>query len=160
MLCNHDVNERLTDLDVIEEKLKVISGVSTAKRRNIGDRKINIERKSNSEGKRNINRKVGWVKWYDQNRNFGFLVCKDTLKEYHISKTNLEKTNIAYLVENMRVTFEIVNGEQGDYATNVMVMQEPRRSASPSMPRENPKPKQNDEKDEGLLKKLKKLFFS
>ncbi|MDU1412389.1 MAG: cold shock domain-containing protein [Clostridium sp.] len=160
MLCNHDVNERLTDLDVIEEKLKVISGVSTAKRRNIGDRKINIERKSNSEGKRNINRKVGWVKWYDQNRNFGFLVCKDTLKEYHISKTNLEKTNIAYLVENMRVTFEIVNGEQGDYATNVMVMQEPRRSYSPSMPRENPKPKQNDEKDEGLLKKLKKLFFS
>lgn len=164
-LCEHNPQSRLSDLDEIEERLRVLAG-ETGHRRN-----------DNVEKNKSVERRCGWVKWYDDDKKYGFLVCKDTLKEYHISKTNLEKTNVATLSDNMRVAFDVVTGAHGDYATNVKPIVPPERQrvtppkrptpppprrTPPPPPRKTPTPPpRNDSgKSGGILDRLKKLFFS
>ena len=63
----------------------------------------------------------GSVKWFNADKGFGFISiegAKDIFVHYSSIQTNGFKT----LVEGARVSFDIVNGQQGQQAKNVMVI--------------------------------------
>lgn len=64
---------------------------------------------------------TGTVKWFNADKGFGFISiegAKDIFVHYSSIQTNGFKT----LVEGARVSFDIVNGQQGQQAKNVMVI--------------------------------------
>ena len=64
---------------------------------------------------------TGTVKWFNADKGFGFITiegAKDIFVHYSSIQTNGFKT----LVEGARVSFDIVNGQQGQQAKNVMVI--------------------------------------
>jgi cold shock protein len=57
----------------------------------------------------------GKVKFFNNEKRFGFITCED--KDYFVHQSNVE--NDAALSENDEVTFEIEQGERGPKAVNV-----------------------------------------
>lgn len=134
-LCHHDPSKRLTDFNEIETRLGIIAV-------NIGAIRHNTVKKQH----RKLPSKTGWVKYYDSDKNFGFLVDAASLKEYHVSKTTLDKSGISFLSENMRVKFDIVEGDGKPYAVNVERMPQQTNTTRQSEPkREYTPPPRGDE---------------
>ena len=64
---------------------------------------------------------TGTVKWFNADKGFGFITiegAKDIFVHYSSIQTNGFKT----LVEGARVNFDIVNGQQGQQAKNVVIL--------------------------------------
>ena len=64
---------------------------------------------------------TGTVKWFNADKGFGFITiegAKDIFVHYSSIQTNGFKT----LVEGARVNFDIVNGQQGQQAKNVIIL--------------------------------------
>ena len=63
----------------------------------------------------------GRVKWYDNNKGYGFVTPDDNSQDVHISRINL--TDIYSLSEGDTVEFSIKHGEKGRWASNVTTVQ-------------------------------------
>lgn len=66
----------------------------------------------------------GTVKWFDQNRGFGFIEQASGPDIFiHFSEINTtQATGFKTLLEGDRVTFEIKQGKKGPNATNVSLI--------------------------------------
>lgn len=132
-LCKHNVDERLTDFDEIEERLMDIAGdIKTIMERKAQERK---EREENYRRRQEISRKreearkarqdrtkIGTVKWYDDSRGYGRLECNDLNYEIYVSRNVLQKYNIGCLQEGMALKFEVIESERGPYAENISIL--------------------------------------
>ena len=60
----------------------------------------------------------GSVKFYSEDKGFGFLIEEQTKKEYFMHVTNmLDEVN-----ENDEVTFDLIDGKKGPCAANVQLV--------------------------------------
>lgn len=62
----------------------------------------------------------GKVKWYDQEKNYGFIQA-DTGEEYFVHKSDVE---VGPLDKGQRVQFEVGEGNKGPVAKNVSALDE------------------------------------
>lgn len=67
----------------------------------------------------------GRIKWYDNNKGYGFVTPSDKSQDVHISRTNL--TNTFSLSEGDIVEFSIKYGEKGRWASNITIVGNDRR---------------------------------
>jgi CspA family cold shock protein len=64
----------------------------------------------------------GKVKWFDDSRGFGFIVLEDGQKDCFVHHSAIEGTGFKTLTEGETVEFEIVEGQKGPAAQNVVRM--------------------------------------
>lgn len=62
---------------------------------------------------------TGIVKWYDQEKGFGFISCNEGNDVYVHHSQIKEKGNSKDLHEGENVTFDITEGAKGPMAVNV-----------------------------------------
>lgn len=62
----------------------------------------------------------GTVKWYDDTKNFGFILAEDD-KDVFVHLSGLQDPSRG-LEENQNVEFEIGEGKKGPMAVNVVVV--------------------------------------
>jgi len=58
----------------------------------------------------------GTVKWFNKNKNFGFITPSDGSKDVFVHSSEVKGGDIT---ENDKVTFEIKQGDKGPQAANV-----------------------------------------
>jgi len=63
----------------------------------------------------------GTVKFFNNMKGFGFIAAEDG-KEYFVHQTGLNEG--VNLDENMKVTFDVEDGDRGPKATNVSLAEE------------------------------------
>lgn len=61
----------------------------------------------------------GTVKWFNGDKGFGFITCEDG-KDVFVHFSQIQKDGYKTLEEGEEVTFEIVDGEKGPQAANVV----------------------------------------
>ena len=62
----------------------------------------------------------GTVKWFNEEKGFGFLTPADGGKDCFVHYSAIQGSGFKKLVEGERVEFEIVEGEKGPAAENVV----------------------------------------
>ncbi len=67
----------------------------------------------------------GTVKWFNQRKGYGFISTKDG-KDIFVHYSNISGEGFKSLAEGDPVTFEIVNGEKGPRAENVVSKSAPK----------------------------------
>ncbi|MGF6907392.1 cold-shock protein [Fusobacterium sp. PH5-44] len=60
----------------------------------------------------------GKVKWFDQDKGFGFIVGEDG-KEVFAHYSEIQTNGFKNLNENDEVSFDLVSGEKGPQAKNI-----------------------------------------
>jgi CspA family cold shock protein len=60
----------------------------------------------------------GTVRWYNQDRGFGFIIPDDGGKDIYVQSTNIE-TPDKNIADNQRVEYEATLGRKGPEATHV-----------------------------------------
>lgn len=63
----------------------------------------------------------GTVKWFNDDKGFGFLTPEDGGKDVFVHFRSIESDGFKSLSEGQRVTFKIEQGQKGPQATNVIV---------------------------------------
>ena len=63
----------------------------------------------------------GTVKWFDNKKGFGFLICEDG-KEVFVHFSGIVKEGFKSLGEGQQVQFEIETVDRGEQAINVTVV--------------------------------------
>ena len=63
----------------------------------------------------------GTVKWFNPDKGFGFITT-DNAKEIFVHYSAIQGNGFKTLDEGMKVTFEVVNGNQGMQAKNVNIL--------------------------------------
>ena len=63
----------------------------------------------------------GTVKWFDNKKGFGFLICEDG-KEVFVHFSGIVKEGFKSLSEGQQVQFEIETVDRGEQAINVIVV--------------------------------------
>jgi len=61
----------------------------------------------------------GVVKWFNDTKGFGFLICDGYPIDVFVHKQQLDKSNIANLQEGDKVTCVVNQGVKGHYATTL-----------------------------------------
>lgn len=64
-------------------------------------------------------RTSGTVKWFSQEKGFGFITPNDGSKDCFVHHSAIEGTGFKNLNEGDQVEFEIVQGSKGPAASNV-----------------------------------------
>lgn len=64
----------------------------------------------------------GTVKWFDEEKGFGFIVGEEDNKDYFIHRSNVNTMNQA-LEQGERVEFEVTEGPKGPMAANVTTVE-------------------------------------
>jgi CspA family cold shock protein len=67
---------------------------------------------------------TGTVKWFNDQKGFGFLTREDGEKDCFVHHTAIQGTGFKSLREGDRVEFDVVQGEKGPAAENVRVVEE------------------------------------
>jgi CspA family cold shock protein len=62
---------------------------------------------------------VGTVKWFNNEKGFGFITPDDGGADVFVHYRSIEGNGYRSLQENQRVEFEITQGEKGPQASNV-----------------------------------------
>jgi CspA family cold shock protein len=67
---------------------------------------------------------TGTVKWFNDQKGFGFLTREDGEKDCFVHHTAIQGTGFKSLREGERVEFDVVQGDKGPAAENVRVVEE------------------------------------
>jgi len=67
-------------------------------------------------------RTKGTVKWFNNEKGFGFITPEDGQKDCFVHHTAIQAEGYKSLNEGDRVEFEIVQGQKGPAAQNVVVV--------------------------------------
>jgi cold shock protein len=62
----------------------------------------------------------GTVKWFSDEKGYGFIAPEDGSKDVFVHHSNIEGTGFKTLAEGATVEFEIREGQKGPEATNVV----------------------------------------
>jgi CspA family cold shock protein len=62
----------------------------------------------------------GTVKWFNENKGFGFIKPEDGSQDVFVHFTAIKEEGFKTLVEGQEVEFDIVQGEKGLQAANVV----------------------------------------
>jgi CspA family cold shock protein len=64
---------------------------------------------------------MGTVKWFSDEKGYGFIVPDDGGRDLFVHHTNIQATGFRTLQEGQRVTYEEAEGRKGPEATQVQV---------------------------------------
>ena len=79
-----------------------------------------------------INLVKGTVKWFNGRKGFGFIISEDGNDVFvHYSALVKERDEYATLNENDKVEFDIVEGQKGPQASNVVVTEKAPQQYNP-----------------------------
>ena len=67
-------------------------------------------------------RTTGTVKWFNDQKGFGFITPEDGSKDCFVHHTAIQGSGFRTLEENQRVAFEIGQGNKGPQATGVTIV--------------------------------------
>lgn len=84
----------------------------------------------------------GKVKWFSNVKGFGFLEKEGGNKDIFVHYSSIQSDGYRTLDEGEDVTFDIVEGDRGPQATNVIRAKKP-----PSAPKESAKPAESVAED-------------
>ncbi len=65
-------------------------------------------------------RTVGTVKWFNDAKGFGFITPEDGTKDCFVHHTAIQMQGFKTLAEGERVEFDVVEGQKGPAAENVV----------------------------------------
>ncbi|MEE2636156.1 MAG: cold-shock protein [Acidobacteriota bacterium] len=63
---------------------------------------------------------TGTVKWFNDSKGFGFLTRDDGEKDVFVHHSAIQGTGFKSLTEGQRVEFDVVEGQKGPAAENVV----------------------------------------
>ena len=61
----------------------------------------------------------GTVKWFNDEKGFGFIAPEDGSQDLFVHHTGIDSTGFRSLVEGQRVQFEVTQGQRGPQASQV-----------------------------------------
>lgn len=64
-------------------------------------------------------RTTGTVKWFDDNKGFGFITMEDGSKDCFVHHSAIQGSGFKSLAEGETVEFDLVDGQKGPAAENV-----------------------------------------
>ncbi len=65
---------------------------------------------------------TGTVKWFNDSKGFGFLTRDDGEKDVFVHHSAIQGQGFRSLAEGQRVEFEVVQGQKGPAAENVVAV--------------------------------------
>ena len=65
---------------------------------------------------------TGTVKWFNDSKGFGFLTCDDGEKDVFVHHSAIQGQGYKSLAEGQRVEFDVVQGQKGPAAENVVAV--------------------------------------
>ncbi|MEQ4923955.1 MULTISPECIES: transcription antiterminator/RNA stability regulator CspE [Proteus] len=68
------------------------------------------------------NTMTGTVKWFNDDKGFGFITPKDGSKDVFVHFSAIQSDSFKSLKEGQEVSFSIENGAKGPAAANVIVL--------------------------------------
>jgi CspA family cold shock protein len=68
-------------------------------------------------------RTTGKVKWFNESKGFGFITRDDGQKDCFVHYSAIQGNGFKTLKEGDKVEFDVVQGQKGPAANNVMVVQ-------------------------------------
>ncbi len=67
---------------------------------------------------------IGSVKWFNDQKGFGFITREDGEKDCFVHYTAIQASGFKSLREGERVEFDVVQGDKGPAAENVRMVEE------------------------------------
>jgi CspA family cold shock protein len=67
-------------------------------------------------------RQVGTVKWFNDAKGFGFITPQDGAKDCFVHYSAIQGSGFRSLVEGDQVEYDLVNGDKGPAAANVVAV--------------------------------------
>ncbi|HEY0037026.1 MAG TPA: cold-shock protein [Longimicrobium sp.] len=67
-------------------------------------------------------RQNGTVKWFNDAKGFGFITPQDGAKDCFVHYSAIQGSGFKTLVEGDQVEYDLVNGEKGPAAANVVAV--------------------------------------
>ncbi len=67
---------------------------------------------------------TGTVKWFNDQKGFGFITREDGEKDCFVHYTAIQGSGFKSLREGERVEFDVVQGDKGPAAENVRIVEE------------------------------------
>ena len=67
-------------------------------------------------------RTKGTVKWFNNEKGFGFITPEDGQKDCFVHHTAIQGSGFRTLAEGAKVEFDVVQGQKGPAAENVTVV--------------------------------------
>ena len=68
------------------------------------------------------NTMTGSVKWFNDDKGFGFITPKDGSKDVFVHFSAIQSDNFKSLIEDQEVSFTMENGMKGPAAGNVVAL--------------------------------------